>query len=129
MEVIRPDDIDVLWADILQERRAQDVQWGGPAHDDEHERLDWPYFLVKFLQRARASAHVDDATSHFSYESAMVKLAALAVAAVQSSRRKRQCQPAPDTATSDHNPALDGDDPASLTAYYQPDDDARRFEG
>ena len=59
MEVIRPDDIDVLWADILQERRAQDAQWGGPAHDDEHTEEDWVSFIDKFLTRVDRDA--DDA--------------------------------------------------------------------
>lgn len=82
-----------LGPEIRSERARQDAQWGGPAHDDEHERYDWPHFIVKFTQRAMASAHVDDAVAILSYESAMVKVAALAIAAIQSSRRKRGCQP------------------------------------
>lgn len=74
----------------LQERRnKQDVQWGGPAHDDTHDRRDWPTFIEKFMLRADADAQ---AGLFERYESNMIDVAALAIAAILSSRRKRQCQ-------------------------------------
>lgn len=80
----------ILGPEIEKERALQDAQWGGPSHDDnEHDRWDWPRFIEKFAQRAMDSAYVDDKASIASYESAMVKVAALAVAAIQSSRRRK----------------------------------------
>jgi hypothetical protein len=66
---------------VLGERLNQDEQWGGPRHDDEHIYFNWLSFIrkqtmKKFLFRPSL------------FEVTMVKIAALAMAAYESSRRK-----------------------------------------
>ncbi len=33
--------------EIFAERRRQDRQWGGIAHDDQHSASDWCAFMVR----------------------------------------------------------------------------------
>ena len=80
-------DSDAIFAEILQRRREQDAQWGGPRHDDRHTREEWCGYLQKFLDRAEIRSDRADAAS---YEDKLLDIAALAVAAIQSSRRKRR---------------------------------------
>jgi hypothetical protein len=77
---------DLLLNEIVRERDSQDEEWGGPDHDDSHDRADWVRFIEKQCRLAQtaASRPLDD------YESRMVKIAALAVAAVESSRRDKR---------------------------------------
>ena len=90
----------VPFPEIEAERAAQDNQWGGPAHDDQHELSDWltsGWGMDRFLQRAIDAAVCSEIAGTdegclertIECEQALIKLAALAVAAVQSSRRKR----------------------------------------
>ena len=85
----------ILGGELVARRERQDAQRGCPQHDDEHDRRDWPTYMEKFMLRADADA---EAGLFESYESNMVDIAALAIAAILSSRRKRQCQPVPDMA-------------------------------
>lgn len=64
---------------IHQERTLQDDQWGGPEHDDEHQPSDWIAFMGKFMRRIQNGECVEDS---------LVKIAALAIAALQSNKRK-----------------------------------------
>ena len=68
-------------AEIERERAAQDRQWGGPTHDDSHNRLDWCEYIRKQAGLALR------ATNGREFEERMIKAAALAVAAIESSRR------------------------------------------
>lgn len=88
----QPEDFDAVMADVRQRRREQDATHGGEAHDDTHYYGDWVRFINKYAQKAYASAvrdrlgvvtgaHGDD------YEAALVDIAALAIAAIQSHRR------------------------------------------
>jgi hypothetical protein len=70
-----------IFAEIMRERIAQDAQWGGPAHDDELVRFQWRDCIQKQLNYTRNGAR--------EFEERMVKIAALAVAAIQASRRDR----------------------------------------
>ena len=74
-----------VFDEISRERASQDEEWGGADHDDSHERTDWVKFIEKQCRLARTAKDrpLDD------YESRMVKIAALAVAAIESSRRER----------------------------------------
>lgn len=63
---------------IVEERWRQDGQWGGPAHDDEHDQVEWKRLIHRQL------LHSED------FEKMMVKVAALAIAAIQSNRRKHE---------------------------------------
>ena len=76
----------ILGPEIEAERKRQDAQWGGPAHDDGHDRFDWCRFIERFLSLADRPGN---AAASEIFEAQMVKIAALAIAAVQSSRRKR----------------------------------------
>jgi hypothetical protein len=74
--------LDTIFAEILRCRAAQDAQWGGPEHDDTHTRADWCRIIQKCcigsLSRIRG------------FENSMIQIASLAIAALESSRRKRR---------------------------------------
>jgi hypothetical protein len=67
---------------VIVERHAQDEQWGGATHDDEHHPEDWMMCLRKQM-RVATDASPDVFTV------AMRKIAALAMAALESQIRKR----------------------------------------
>lgn len=79
--------------ELAAERRAQIRQWGGAEHDDEHDLTDWTDFVNKQLKRAEKSAKgiksgtagVNDGTN---FRTAMIKIGAIAVAAIESYDRK-----------------------------------------
>lgn len=78
----------------IEARRAQqDAKHGGPAHDDTHTTHDWCRFIHEFTNRAEYGPNhrtndfpVWDAAA---FEDCMIDVAALAVAAILSNRRKR----------------------------------------
>lgn len=65
---------------IDKERDAQDKQWGGPDHDDQHTFRDWLNFIDKQLTL----------TSPKNASRRFIKIAALAVAAWESIQRKKE---------------------------------------
>jgi len=67
------------YLELHAERTEQRLQWGGAAHDDQHGELDWVTFIKKQLRRSNAN-----------YRNAMVKIGALAVAAIESYDRKHR---------------------------------------
>ncbi len=73
--------------DVLAEREHQDAQWGGEAHDDTHLKDDWLHFIRKQLDHA---FHVGTP----GVRDRLVKIAALAVAAIESHDRVTHRQPA-----------------------------------
>lgn len=74
-----------LVKEIAGERQEQDKTWGGPEHDDKHCRSDWINFIIRHLGLA-----VDDGTADVSqrFRKQMIRVAALAIAAIESSDRK-----------------------------------------
>lgn len=68
-------------ADVLAERERQEAKWGGPEHDDRHHPLHWCGFVGEHLARARKQR------GH-NYRYQMVRVAALALAAVESFDRR-----------------------------------------
>jgi hypothetical protein len=70
---------------VRTERAAQDAEWGGADHDDEHGPRDWMVFILKQLG---AAAKYDALPSEF--KDRMVKIAALACAAWQACDRGGQ---------------------------------------
>ncbi len=62
---------------INGERYLQDLEWGGPEHDDEHEPDDWTEYLLDQVYRAESE-------NNRGYRERLVKIAALAVAAMES---------------------------------------------
>ena len=111
--VTDPDSIDRVLAEIRTLRADQDRQWGGPKHDDTHTEKEWPNFIAKFLNRAAVSAAQMTHTfkpSHnhrTDYEANVLCVAALAVAAIQSSRRRalRTCRECKSVLLSQHRPS------------------------
>jgi hypothetical protein len=67
-------------ADVCAERDAQDAKWGGSDHDDEHMPGDWIRFIREHTARA-------DATRGPAFREQLVRVAALAVAAIESGDR------------------------------------------
>jgi len=68
--------MDKIFEEIKQERKSQDEQWGGEEHDDNHNEGDWEFYINNFASGLRG-----DLSNH---RKRMVKVAALAVAAIQS---------------------------------------------
>jgi hypothetical protein len=70
---------------IDQERRAQDIQWGGPIHDDSHLTRDWFYYIEaqcnSAIQEIRLAKDKEDIQDRF------IKIAALAIAGYESQER------------------------------------------
>ena len=73
-----------IYVEIEAERRMQDARWGGPEHDDEHTPLEWANFVERKLTAIRL-AHI---YPHEITRETWVKIAALAVAALESHDRK-----------------------------------------
>lgn len=63
--------------EIVKERENQDAQWGGSSHDDEHSSEDFAFFIE--LQLLKCQKGKNDQTRE-----RLIKIAALAVAAIQS---------------------------------------------
>lgn len=68
-----------ILVEVHDEREHQDRQWGGPDHDDGHTAEDFHEFIRHQIDRTRTQ---QEARARF------VKIAALAVAAVESIDRK-----------------------------------------
>jgi hypothetical protein len=67
-----------VFDEIVRERIVQDEKWGGPTHDDTHTQFDWTRFIREHVDRSVRGQARDD------FRKQMVRVAALAVAAVQS---------------------------------------------
>jgi hypothetical protein len=91
-----PASVGRVLAEVRVRREEQDDQHGGPAHDDTHTPGEWVGFIrrqtalamgefIKAVDRGRGTPDRLDF-----YESKLLDVAALAVAAIQSSRRKRR---------------------------------------
>jgi len=66
-------------------RLAQDLAHGGPEHDDTHTPVEWRVFIQIYNNQGEQYA-----TEPEIRESKLLAVAGLAVAAIQSSRRKRR---------------------------------------
>jgi len=78
--------LDTIFAGIMRRRAEQDKQWGGPEHDDTHTPREWCELIQKFRNRAEL---MGTRGRHENYENALFDILALATAAIESSRRKR----------------------------------------
>lgn len=76
----KPDSIRAIFKKVLEERARQDEEWGGPEHDDQHTPADWLDFIEKQVSKAREQRFG-------SMRGRFIKIAALAVAALQSMNR------------------------------------------
>jgi hypothetical protein len=75
-----------LHPDVAEERKRQNNQWGGPYHDDAHDWYDWSDYIGKQLSRLIKATNKSQATER---RQRFVKIAALAVAALESMDRKQ----------------------------------------
>lgn len=80
--------LEPIFRDIQSERFMQDGQWKGPDHDDTHNSHDWLAFILKHAGRA-----VIWPWDREKFREQMVKVAALAVAAIQWCDRLEKEQP------------------------------------
>lgn len=64
-----------IYAEITDERRKQDAQWGGEKHDRTHTSGDWLRFIEKQLGLAQINT--------FGRRERFVKIAALCVAKLE----------------------------------------------
>jgi len=76
--------------EIRFERSYQDAKWGGSKHDDTHSSFDWIVYITKYLGRAVQFEDVwkngekpIGQSGHEIFRDMMVKIAALAVAAIE----------------------------------------------
>lgn len=72
-------------AAVRGERLRQDELHGGPDHDDKHTPFDWQIMVRERLERAE---HARGTTSPDGWRAEMVKIAALAVAGIESLDRR-----------------------------------------
>ena len=64
--------------EVFHERRKQDLKWGGPEHDNEHNSHDWIAYIMRHAGRA-----VVWPWNKATFRKQMIRVAALAVAAVE----------------------------------------------
>ena len=76
---------------MVAERHAQDLQWGGAAHDDTHAPIDWEALLDEHVGRLTRveGTHFVSAPD---YRRRLVKVGALVVAALQSHDRRQAAE-------------------------------------
>ncbi len=72
----------VIYSEIRNERTRQDKKWGGPDHDNNHSLSDWNRFIDHQQHEATYEPTLDDVRYR------LIKIGALAVAAVESIDRK-----------------------------------------
>lgn len=82
---------------ILNERDSQDLQWGGPEHDDAHRPAEWLAFIRRQLVLAEIAGDPggdvrkrSDRVNMGEYRERMVKTAALIMAALESDHRNQE---------------------------------------
>lgn len=73
----------LIFQDIEKERASQDSKWGGFDHDDCHNADDWESFIVTHVKKC-----MDGDGAH--YRKQMIRVAALAVAAVEWLERQEE---------------------------------------
>jgi hypothetical protein len=81
-----------VYAEISLERAGQNAEWGGDTHDDEHSIIEWSLFIGKQAGKLSswAIAMLDNTSDWPIREArgALVKIAAIAVAAIESIDRR-----------------------------------------
>lgn len=89
----------VLW-EVAAERERQDEKWGGPAHDDDHDYMDWRDLVEKHVARPFNNPDLWPRDEGY-FRRQMIRVAALAVAAVEWVDRRQKG----DTPATNENPA------------------------
>jgi len=80
-----------IFHEIEKERDRQDQQWGGPEHDDAHSIYDFVRFIRKFCLKIDNIFSVTNSEQNIRLvaRKRFIKIAALAVAAIESIDRKQ----------------------------------------
>lgn len=73
--------------EVVEERIAQNTKWGGPIHDDANTINDWVATLARHCGLAASDAREIDAVR---FRKQMIRVAALAIAAVESADRQKR---------------------------------------
>ncbi|NJM74642.1 MAG: hypothetical protein HC852_01410 [Acaryochloridaceae cyanobacterium RU_4_10] len=73
-----------IFTKIEQECEKQDTEWDGALHDDEHSLEDWIDFIDAQINRVEEC----ESTNLLGARERLIKVAALAVAAIESLDRK-----------------------------------------
>lgn len=79
-----------IYGEIGTERHNQDLQWGGPEHDDEHDPFNWFGFIYHQVDKGERETPETAAK----IRARLVKIAALAVAGIESIDRQAGERPA-----------------------------------
>lgn len=74
--------------EIKAERVRQDLKWGGSVHDDQHSMNDWITFITAYATKEYDCCEQHIAGDLFVFRDNAVKVAALAVAAIEWVDRK-----------------------------------------
>lgn len=72
--------VDEIYVDIKKEREYQDGRWG-KDHDLRHSPNDWAAFTMRYLAKT-TNEHITPSD----YRKNMIKVAALAIAAIEARR-------------------------------------------
>lgn len=97
VKVIAPADLApefYVHRELAVERLNQFAQWGGKYHDDEHESYDWVEFIAKQKSKLATAAQYSGKSAerrrlaNIEYRARLVKIGALAIAAIESFDRK-----------------------------------------
>lgn len=73
-----------IFTKIAAERCAQDIQWGGVDHDDQHMPEDWEDVLRNHVMRLNIFDGAGGLIPATDYRQRLIKIAAVACAAAQS---------------------------------------------
>lgn len=79
-----------IFTKIAAERCAQDIQWGGVDHDDQHTPEDWEDVLRNHVMRLNVFDGVGGLIPATDYRQRLIKIAAVACAAAQSWYRQQR---------------------------------------
>jgi hypothetical protein len=78
------------YGEITKERNRQDEIWGGPEHDDTHTPEEWRSYIQYQINNMSPSDRMTSAIlDEDNYRTRLIRIAALAVAAIQSLDRKK----------------------------------------
>ncbi len=72
-----------IFALIVEERKRQDAEFGGPEHDRTNDAADWCHYINKQTNSAVMVTDVDTPDARAVYRNSLVKAAALCIAALE----------------------------------------------
>lgn len=77
------DHLKDIWTSVLEERRAQDEEHGGPEADDLKTQFHWVAYITKQLGPAVVDLTAGPLCAARKFRYQMVRVAALAVASIE----------------------------------------------